>query len=140
MTNRIDGMGSGSIGASNGGGPIEQVRPSAAAGTATNAPQPGVDNVNITDSARRMLALAQAVQAAPEVNTQRVAELQQSNLERLDDSISDITSALSQERSERVERQKEMVARQDEMAERQKYLDDRIDRLVSAIGELARRQ
>lgn len=78
MTNRIDGMGSGSIGASNGGGPIEQVRPSAAAGTATNAPQPGVDNVNITDSARRMLALAQAVQAAPEVNTQRVAELQQS--------------------------------------------------------------
>ena len=63
----------------------------------------------------------------------RVAELQQSNLERLDDSISDITGALAQERSQRVERQ-------NEMAERQKYLDERIDRLVSAIGELARRQ
>jgi hypothetical protein len=63
----------------------------------------------------------------------RVAELQQSNLDHLDDSISDITSALAQERSQRVERQ-------NEMAERQKYLDERIDRLVSAIGELARRQ
>jgi hypothetical protein len=63
----------------------------------------------------------------------RVAELQQSNCDRRDESISDIASALAQERYPRVERQ-------NEMAERQKSLDDRIDRLGSAMGELARRQ
>jgi t-SNARE complex subunit (syntaxin) len=99
--------------------------------------------MNPSDDFQRKIDSLLTVQAQHDGQIQaliRVAELQQSNLERLDDSISDITSALSQERSERVERQKEMVGRQDEMAERQKYLDDRIDRLVSAIGELARRQ
>ncbi len=78
MTDRIKGLGSGSLAASSGGSPIEQIRASTAVSTATSAPQPGVDSVNITDSARRLLALAQAVQAAPEVDAQRVAELQQS--------------------------------------------------------------
>jgi negative regulator of flagellin synthesis FlgM len=78
VTDRIKGLGSGSLGASSGGSPIEQIRASTAVSTATSAPQPGVDSVNITDSARRLLALAQAVQSAPEVDTQRVAELQQS--------------------------------------------------------------
>jgi negative regulator of flagellin synthesis FlgM len=82
VTDRIKGLGTGSLGASSGasggGSPIEQIRATTAASTATSAPQPGVDSVNITDSARRLLALAQAVQAAPEVDAQRVAELQQS--------------------------------------------------------------
>jgi negative regulator of flagellin synthesis FlgM len=78
VTDRIKGLGSGSIGASGGGSPIEQIRASNAVSTATSAPQPGVDSVSITDSARRLLALAQAVQATPDVDAQRVAELQQS--------------------------------------------------------------
>jgi ribosomal protein S13 len=75
-----------------------------------------------------------AVQAQHDEQIQaliRVAELQQDNLERLDDSISEVTRALAQERSERIERQ-------NEMAQRQKYFDERVDRLVSAIGEYIR--
>jgi negative regulator of flagellin synthesis FlgM len=78
VTDRIKGLGSGSLGASSGGSAIEQIRASTAVNTATSAPQPGVDSVNITDSARRLLALAQAVQSAPDVDKQRIAELQQS--------------------------------------------------------------
>jgi negative regulator of flagellin synthesis FlgM len=77
VTDRIKGLDSSSLGASSGGSPIEQIRASTAVSNATNAPQPAVDSVNITDSARRLFALAQAVNAAPEVDTQRVAALQQ---------------------------------------------------------------
>jgi negative regulator of flagellin synthesis FlgM len=77
VTDRIKGLDSSSLGASSSGSPIEQIRASTAVSSATNAPQPGVDSVNITDSARRLFALAQAVNASPEVDTQRVAELQQ---------------------------------------------------------------
>ena len=77
MTDRIKGLGSSSLGASSSGTPVEQIRASTAPSSATAAPQPGVDSVNITDSARRLSALAQAVQSAPDVDSQRVAALQQ---------------------------------------------------------------
>ena len=77
MADRIKGLDGSSLGASSSGSPIEQIRASTAVSTATSAPQPGVDSVNITDSARRMFALAQAVQDAPEVDAQRVDALQQ---------------------------------------------------------------
>ena len=77
MTDRIKGLGSSSIGASSSGTPVEQIRASTAPGSATGAPQPGIDSVNITDSARRLSALAQAVNASPEVDSQRVSALQQ---------------------------------------------------------------
>ena len=77
MADRIKGLDGSSLGASSSGAPIEQIRASTAVSSATSAPQPSVDSVNITDSARRLFALAQAVQDAPEVDTQRVAALQQ---------------------------------------------------------------
>ena len=76
MADRIKGLDSSSLGASSSGSPIEQIRASTAVSTATSAPQPSVDSVNITDSARRQFALAQAVQDSPEVDTERVAALQ----------------------------------------------------------------
>jgi negative regulator of flagellin synthesis FlgM len=77
VADRIKGLDSSSVGAGGSGGAIEQIRASSALSTATSAPQPSVDSVNITDSARRLFALAQAVQDAPDVDTARVAELQQ---------------------------------------------------------------
>jgi negative regulator of flagellin synthesis FlgM len=77
VAGRIKGLDSSSLGASSSGSPIEQIRASTALSTATSAPQPGVDSVNITDSARRLFALAQAVHDAPEVDAQRIAALQQ---------------------------------------------------------------
>jgi hypothetical protein len=61
----------------------------------------------------------------------RVAELQQTRLDETDDLVASIAQALAQERTERLERQKEM-------ADRQKYFDERVDRLVVAIGEFVR--
>jgi flagellar biosynthesis anti-sigma factor FlgM len=77
VADRIKGLDSSSLGASGRGSPIEQIRASTAVSSATSAPQPSVDSVNITDSARRLFALAQAVNEAPEVDSQRVAALQQ---------------------------------------------------------------
>jgi negative regulator of flagellin synthesis FlgM len=77
VAERIKGLDSSSVGAGSSGSPIEQIRASTALSTATSAPQPSVDSVNITDSARRLFALAQAVQDSPDVDTERVAELQQ---------------------------------------------------------------
>lgn len=77
----------------------------------------------------------------------RLAELQQGNLDKLDDTVADLAQALVKERAERIERQKEMADqqketadRQKEMADRQRYLDERVDRLVVAIGEFVRKQ
>ncbi|MFI4868206.1 MAG: flagellar biosynthesis anti-sigma factor FlgM [Steroidobacterales bacterium] len=78
MADRIKGLESGSLGASSTGAPIEQIRASTPVSTPTSAPQPSVDSVNITASARSLLALSQAVQAAPEVDPLRVSALQQS--------------------------------------------------------------
>jgi negative regulator of flagellin synthesis FlgM len=78
VVDRIKGLDSGAIGSSSSGSPVDQIRASTPVSTGTSAPQPGVDSVNITDTARRLLSLAQAVQSTPEVDVQRVADLQQS--------------------------------------------------------------
>jgi negative regulator of flagellin synthesis FlgM len=78
VADRIKGLDSGSVGASSTGTPIEQIRASTAVSTPTSAPQSSVDSVNITDTARRLLALSQAVHDTPEVDALRVAALQQS--------------------------------------------------------------
>jgi negative regulator of flagellin synthesis FlgM len=80
VADRIKGLDSAALGASGSGTSIEQIRASTALGgsSSNNTPQPTVDSVNITASARRMFALAQAVSEAPEVDTQRVSALQQS--------------------------------------------------------------
>ncbi|HEV2200575.1 MAG TPA: hypothetical protein VGR73_12200 [Bryobacteraceae bacterium] len=84
----------------------------------------------------------------------RLAELQQGNLDKLDDTVADLAQTLVKERAERIERQKEMAEqqretadrqretaeRQKEMAERQKSFDERFDLLISAIGEFIRRR
>jgi len=77
VTDRIKGLGSSSLGASSSGTPVDQIRAATAPSSATGAPQSGVDSVNITDSARRLSALAQAVHASPELDSQRVTALQQ---------------------------------------------------------------
>jgi negative regulator of flagellin synthesis FlgM len=80
VANRIKGLDGGSIG-SGSSNPVEQVRKSAAAGTA--APGSGsssssqADSVHITDSARTMAALSQAVSSSPDIDTARVAVVQQ---------------------------------------------------------------
>jgi t-SNARE complex subunit (syntaxin) len=70
----------------------------------------------------------------------RAAELQRTNLDHLDETVADLAESVAQSHSEMVERQGEMVERQGEMVERQKYFDERIDRLVIAIGEFVRKQ
>ena len=77
MADRIKALNGSSISASNSGSPIEQIRASTATSTSTSAAPPSVDSVQITDSARRLAALSQAVQNTPEVDSQRVAVLQQ---------------------------------------------------------------
>lgn len=79
MADRIKGVDAGAIGPSS-GKPIEQVRPSAALGSsAAGTPSSGgTDSVHITDSARMLAALSQALQDSPDVDPARVASLQQS--------------------------------------------------------------
>jgi negative regulator of flagellin synthesis FlgM len=80
VTNRIKGPDGGSIGAG-GNSPVEKIRGSNAVGSAgsgsTTAGGSGSDSVQITDSARAMASLSQAVNAEPDVDTARVAALQQ---------------------------------------------------------------
>ena len=77
MADRIKALTGGSISASNSGSPIEQIRASTAASASTSGAPASVDSVQITDSARQLAALSQAVQNTPEVDSQRVAVLQQ---------------------------------------------------------------
>jgi flagellar biosynthesis anti-sigma factor FlgM len=79
MPNRIKGVDAGAIGPSS-GNPIAPVRPGTALGSAgTGAPVSGAaDSVHITDSARALAALSQALQDSPDVDPVRVATLQQS--------------------------------------------------------------
>jgi flagellar biosynthesis anti-sigma factor FlgM len=79
VANRIKGVDAGAIGPSS-GAPIEQVRPSTALGSsgAGTAPSGGTDSVHITNSARALAALSQALQDSPDVDPVRVASLQQS--------------------------------------------------------------
>ena len=80
MPNRIKGLDSGSIGPGS-GNPIERVRlgkPVTPAGTETETSQTTAkDSVHITQSARSMAAISQAVQDSPDVDTSRVASVQQ---------------------------------------------------------------
>jgi DNA anti-recombination protein RmuC len=130
------------------------------------------------DDFQRKIDSLLAVQAHHDEQIQaliRVAELQQSNLDQLDDTVAEMAqsfasvgqsvagvgqsvASLSQtvgtlgqtvaSVSQTVGTLGRTVGGLDrsversriEMLERQKYLDERVDRLVSAIGELARRQ
>ena len=80
MANRIKQLDGASIGTGN-GSPIESVKPSHAVTSATaesdSSSRPVSDSVHITESARTLAALSQAVQATPDINTDRVAALQQ---------------------------------------------------------------
>jgi negative regulator of flagellin synthesis FlgM len=79
VPNTIKGLGGGSIGpdASN---PIEKIRGGTPVGPpaadASSNP-PAQDSVHITPSARLLASLSQAVNSTPDVNTSRVAAVQQ---------------------------------------------------------------
>ncbi|HEY6452798.1 MAG TPA: flagellar biosynthesis anti-sigma factor FlgM [Steroidobacteraceae bacterium] len=78
MANRIKGLDGGSIG-SGSSGPIEKIRVSNAvnpSGAESSSAAP-TDSVYITQSARSLAALALAVTDAPEIDTGRVAAVQQ---------------------------------------------------------------
>ncbi len=79
MASQIKDVDGGSIGAGS-GGPLESIRPGNSAGSATSGStsgNPRPDSVHITASARALGALSQAVQASPDVDTARVAAIQQ---------------------------------------------------------------
>jgi negative regulator of flagellin synthesis FlgM len=78
VPNRIKGLDGGSIGPGS-SNPIETIRvatPVNPAGTDSSA-KPEADSVHITQSARALAALSQAVQDTPDVDTGRVAAVQQ---------------------------------------------------------------
>jgi len=62
------------------GGPraVERVRRAPGVATGDTQTQASVDNVHITDSARQLANLEQAIRDVPEVDAQRVEALQQS--------------------------------------------------------------
>ena len=78
MTNRIKGSDQSAVetGTSR---TIERLRPAAAAGSATTAATAAspADSVSITDTARRLAALQDAVASMPEIDAGRVAALSQ---------------------------------------------------------------
>jgi negative regulator of flagellin synthesis FlgM len=80
VANRISELGSGSV-SSGTGGAVEGIlapKPVGSAASGSSAPSDGsTDRVHITDSARTVAALAQAVQDTPEVDGPRVSHLQQ---------------------------------------------------------------
>jgi negative regulator of flagellin synthesis FlgM len=78
VPNRIKGMDGGSIGPGS-GNPIEKIsitKPVATGGS-NSAPAGETDSVHITQSARSLQALSQAVQDSPDVDTARVSAVQQ---------------------------------------------------------------
>ncbi|MGA8706804.1 MAG: flagellar biosynthesis anti-sigma factor FlgM [Steroidobacteraceae bacterium] len=78
MANRIKGLDGGSIGPGS-GNPIEKIsitKPVATGGS-NSAPAAETDSVHITQSARALQALSQAVQDSPEVDSARVSAVQQ---------------------------------------------------------------
>lgn len=78
MPNRIKGLDGGSIGPSD-SNPVEKVRVSTPVSTAgaDSSSSASVDSVHITQSARSMAALSQAIQDTPDVDAGRVAAAQQ---------------------------------------------------------------
>ena len=84
--------------------------------------------MNPSDDFQRKIDSLLAVQAEHDGQIQaliRVAELQQTNLDRLDETVADLAQSVTKDHSELVARQKES--------------GERIDRLVSAIGEFVRK-
>jgi negative regulator of flagellin synthesis FlgM len=57
---------------------VERVRRSTPVASGTTPAQSGVDSVHITDSARQLANLEQAIRDVPEVDAQRVETIQQS--------------------------------------------------------------
>ena len=80
MSNRIRGPEGSPIEGSNTRG-VERVRAAGAVKSAPRADQQLADTVHITDSARAVLALQEAVAAVPDIDAARVAHLQQ-NIEQ----------------------------------------------------------
>lgn len=79
MPNRIKGMDGGSIGPDS-SNPIEKIRvstPVNSGSSGASASTPRSDSVHITNSARTMASLSEAVSSSPDVDTNRVAALQQ---------------------------------------------------------------
>lgn len=77
MAMRIKGTDSSPV---DGGGTraVDRVRRSTAVGSQGTPAQTGADSVRITDSARRLAGLQQAIHALPDIDAQRVDTLQQS--------------------------------------------------------------
>jgi negative regulator of flagellin synthesis FlgM len=78
VANRIKGLDGGSIGPGS-SNPIEKIRVGAAVDSATaeSTPSAAGDSVHITDSARALAALSQAVMETPELDAGRVSAVQQ---------------------------------------------------------------
>jgi negative regulator of flagellin synthesis FlgM len=79
VANRIKGLDGGSIGPDN-SNPIEKIRvstPVSSGSSGASASTPRSDSVHITDSARALASLSQAVNEAPEVDMNRVSAVQQ---------------------------------------------------------------
>jgi len=58
--------------------PVERVRRTSSSAPAAHAAEQTTETVQITDAARQLNALSQAIDNTPDVDTQRVASLQQS--------------------------------------------------------------
>ena len=110
MANQIKGLDGGSIG-SDGSNPIEKVRvstPVNSDGSSTPQSAPRSDSVHITQSARELNSLSEAVNDAPDVDANRVATLQQAlssgsykvNPERIADSMLQLEQELSQSKQQ----------------------------------------
>jgi negative regulator of flagellin synthesis FlgM len=79
VASRIKGLDGGSIGPDS-SNPIEKVRVSTPVGSGspgTSASSPRSDSVHITDSAKALSSLSQAVNDTPDVDMNRVAAVQQ---------------------------------------------------------------
>jgi len=79
VANQIKGLDGGSIGSDN-SNPVEKVRVSNPVNSGgSSAPQsaPRSDSVQITQSARALNSLSEAVNGTPDIDTSRVASLQQ---------------------------------------------------------------
>jgi negative regulator of flagellin synthesis FlgM len=78
VANRITQLDGGTVGTS--GNALDPARPSGPAGSAaasTNAASTPGEQVNITDSARALASLSDAVQQTPDIDQGRVASIQQ---------------------------------------------------------------
>ncbi len=77
MTTRIKGTDSQAI-ETGSNRAVERVRRTSAASATPSTPEQTGESVQITDAARQMNSLSQAIGALPDVDTQRVSALQQS--------------------------------------------------------------